>query len=244
MASTEIKTLTVGGNSYALNDTTARAGLTAKQDKLTAGSNITISGSTISATDTTYSEATASAAGLMSSSDKTKLNGIATGANNYTLPAATASTLGGIKVGSGLSVTSDGTLSASGGSSGGGVTRDEAVAFSYLTATASNNASTSILFEDGRGYAVLAVNNGTASFYLHITAKVNTDHYILINNGKNSSDATVILYAPVISGATATTVLVPADGITVPAGQYMEISVAAVNGDTAIITASAALKTN
>ena len=32
----------------------------------------------------------------------------------YTLPAATASTLGGVKVGSGLSVTSDGTLSADG----------------------------------------------------------------------------------------------------------------------------------
>lgn len=34
----------------------------------------------------------------------------------YTLPVATASTLGGVKVGSGLSVASDGTLSASGGS--------------------------------------------------------------------------------------------------------------------------------
>lgn len=282
MASSEIKTLTVGGNSYALNDTAARAALAAKQDTLTAGNNITIADNVISATDTTYSEATASEAGLMSASDKTKLNSVDTNANyyvhptasgykhipaggssgqilawsaagtakwaapsgaSYSLPAATASTLGGIKVGSGLSVTSDGTLSATGGSSG-GVTRDEAVAFSYLTATASNNASTSITFEDGRGYAVLTVNSGTASFYLQITAKVNTDHYILINNGKNSSDATVILYAPVISGATATTVLVPADGITVPAGQHMEISVAAVNGDTAIITASAALKTN
>lgn len=241
MASSEIKTLTVGGNSYALNDTTARASLATKQDKLTAGSNITISGSTISATNTTYALATTSASGLMSASDKTKLNGIAAGANAYTLPAATASTLGGIKVGSGLSVTSDGTLSATGSS---GVTRDEAVAFSYITATASNNASTSITFADGRGYAVLTVNDGTAYFYLQIAAKVNTDHYILINNGKNSSDATVILYAPSISGATATTVIVPADGITVPAGQYMEISVAAVNGDTAIITASSALKTN
>ena len=244
MASSEIKTLTVGGNSYALNDTTARASLATKQDKLTAGSNITISGSTISATNTTYALATTSASGLMSASDKTKLNGIAAGANAYTLPAATASTRGGIKVGSGLSVTSDGTLSATGSSGSGGVTRDEAVAFSYITATASNNASTYIIFEDGRGYAVLTVNSGTTTFYLQIAAKVNTDHYILINNGKNSYDATVILYAPSISGATATTVIVPADGITVPAGQYMEISVAAVNGDTAIITASSALKTN
>ena len=65
-------------------------------------------------TNTTYSEATTSAAGLMSASDKTKLNGIATGANAYSLPTASSSTLGGIKVGSGLSISS-GVLSASGG---------------------------------------------------------------------------------------------------------------------------------
>ena len=66
-------------------------------------------------TNTTYSAATTSAAGLMSASDKTKLDGIATGANKYSLPTASASTLGGIKVGSGLSI-SDGVLSSSGGS--------------------------------------------------------------------------------------------------------------------------------
>lgn len=40
------------------------------------------------------------------------------GGGSYTLPPATASTLGGVKVGSGLSVTSDGTLSTSGGGGG------------------------------------------------------------------------------------------------------------------------------
>ena len=60
--------------------------------------------------NTTYSAATTSAAGLMSAADKTKLNGIATGANAYTLPAATSSTLGGVKIGSNISVSS-GTIS-------------------------------------------------------------------------------------------------------------------------------------
>ncbi|MHC1750786.1 MAG: hypothetical protein AB9856_21135 [Cellulosilyticaceae bacterium] len=46
--------------------------------------------------------------------EKTKLNGIATGANNYSLPIASATVVGGIKVGSGLAVTS-GVLSAIGG---------------------------------------------------------------------------------------------------------------------------------
>ena len=54
--------------------------------------------------------ATTSAAGLMSAADKTKLDGIATGANAYTLPNATSSTLGGVKVGSNISVSS-GTIS-------------------------------------------------------------------------------------------------------------------------------------
>ena len=46
--------------------------------------------------------------------EKNKLAGIANNANNYSLPTASASTLGGIKVGSGLSI-SNGILSASGG---------------------------------------------------------------------------------------------------------------------------------
>lgn len=50
--------------------------------------------------------------GHMSKEDKVKLNGIANNANNYILPKATASTVGGIKVGSNLSITADGTLSA------------------------------------------------------------------------------------------------------------------------------------
>lgn len=54
--------------------------------------------------------ATSSVSGLMSAGDKTKLDGIAANANNYTLPVASATALGGIKLGSGLSATSDGTV--------------------------------------------------------------------------------------------------------------------------------------
>lgn len=65
-------------------NTSAISGLsTSKQDKLTAGSNIQINGTTISATDTIY-----------------------------TLPAATTSTLGGVKVGTNLSIDANGVLSA------------------------------------------------------------------------------------------------------------------------------------
>lgn len=50
-------------------------------------------------------------AGLMTAPMYNKLQGIAEGANNYTLPVATTSVLGGVKVGSDLSVTADGVLS-------------------------------------------------------------------------------------------------------------------------------------
>ena len=57
-------------------------------------------------TNTTYSAATTSAAGLMSAADKTKLNGIAAGANAYSLPTATSTVLGGVKVGSNITLSS------------------------------------------------------------------------------------------------------------------------------------------
>lgn len=80
------------------------------------GSTITLKGSdgstqSVSDSNTTYNAATQSANGLMSSTDKTKLDGIATGANNYSLPTASSSTLGGVKVGTNLSI-SNGVLSA------------------------------------------------------------------------------------------------------------------------------------
>lgn len=49
------------------------------------------------------------------SAEKEKLAGIAEGANKYILPTASAETLGGVKVGMGLSVSPEGVLSATGG---------------------------------------------------------------------------------------------------------------------------------
>jgi hypothetical protein len=63
-------------------------------------------------TNTTYNNATTSDAGLMSTSDKSKLDGIAASANNYSLPTAASDTLGGIKVGTNLSIDGNGVLSA------------------------------------------------------------------------------------------------------------------------------------
>jgi len=78
------------------------------------GTNLSISSGVLSATDTntTYSVGDG---GLtqnnFTNTLKTKLDGIATSANNYTLPTAASDTLGGIKVGTNLSISS-GVLSA------------------------------------------------------------------------------------------------------------------------------------
>ena len=71
---------------------------------------ITVSGMQ---SDVNITKATRQLAGVMSAVDKNKLDGIADGANNYTLPIASATALGGIKLGSGLSITNDGTVSVS-----------------------------------------------------------------------------------------------------------------------------------
>lgn len=55
----------------------------------------------------TYTEATTLTAGLMAATDKAKLDNIALNANNFSLPVAGASTLGGVKVGAGLSMVGD-----------------------------------------------------------------------------------------------------------------------------------------
>lgn len=94
------------------------------QAALTAGSNITIENETISATDTTYSDfvgatsETAGTAGLVPApasgdTDKyLKSDGSWATVSQYSLPAATANTLGGVKIGSNLSMDGNDVLSA------------------------------------------------------------------------------------------------------------------------------------
>lgn len=103
---TKLDEIATGANNYSLPTASSST-----LGGVKVGTNLSISNGVLSATNTTYSAATTSAAGLMSATDKSKLDGIASGANAYSLPTATSSTLGGIKVGTNLSI-SDGVLSA------------------------------------------------------------------------------------------------------------------------------------
>ena len=117
---TKLNGIAAGANAYSLPAATSSV-----LGGVKVGSNITVSSGTISltkanvttalgytppTTNTTYSAATTSADGLMTAAMVTKLNGIAAGANAYSLPAATSSVLGGVKVGSNITVSS-GTIS-------------------------------------------------------------------------------------------------------------------------------------
>ena len=104
------RTVTAGGNTLGASETLA----------FTAGTNVTITESagavTISSTDTNTQLTDAqvrskiSGTGLISYNSSTGV--ISTTANNYSLPTASASVLGGIKVGTNLSINGSGVLSA------------------------------------------------------------------------------------------------------------------------------------
>jgi hypothetical protein len=107
---------------------------------------------------TSYSNATTSADGLMSSADKTKLDGVATSANNYTLPTASSSTLGGIKIGSGLSIDGSGVVTASAGSAA------DATNYSVTSYTASAGSNT---FDASSTPALPAYQAGKLAVYVN-----------------------------------------------------------------------------
>lgn len=97
-----------------LFDLSGNKGLVSKAT--TADNALKVNGHTVNAnvpvnakfTDTTYGTVTDSASGLMTAAQKKKLDGL----SNYSLPVASATTLGGVKVGSGLTI-SNGVLSSS-----------------------------------------------------------------------------------------------------------------------------------
>ena len=111
--------------------------------------------------------ATTSFPGLMSSSDKSKLDGIASNANNYSLPTASSSTKGGIKVGSGLSISSE-VLSNSG-------VRNAAQGSSNGTIAMNINGTTTDIAVKGLASAAYSTTTSFApSSHTHSTATTTT----------------------------------------------------------------------
>ena len=95
-------------------------------------------------TDTTYGTVTDSESGLMTAAQKQKLDEL----SNYSLPVASATTLGGVKVGDGLTIT-DGVLSS--GVTGGNATHGEKLFTANDTFVVPEGVSTLVVTAVGGG---------------------------------------------------------------------------------------------
>lgn len=130
--------------------------------------------------DVTINNATTTVGGVMSAADKQKLDGL----SNYTLPIASATALGGIKLGSGLSATNDGTVSVSADVVAGSVewnsikNKPNVAILSTGEADGGNPNNGRILFQDENdadGQAVIGYDHDATSYIMVVSQEdVNT----------------------------------------------------------------------
>ena len=216
------KTNVLGGVMVGDNLTIDSTGkLNAVSTAFTAGDNITISGSKISAKDTTYGVATTNANGLMSPSMVAKLNGIAAGANNYTLPNATASTLGGVKIGSGLSIT-NGTLAASISQA-----TDKALGTVKLYTTADGTATDGTVTQRAISAAIAAAKNstgGTATKASYANSASIASSAIRLSTSRNITLSGYVQGAVKFDGTSDVTIKTTGKGVTLNASDYQYVS--------------------
>lgn len=115
----------------------------------------------ISTNPVTIPVATASFGGLMSAADKATLDGLSSG-GSYTLPNASASVLGGIKVGTNLSIDANGVLSAAGGGSG-TVTNVSVVTNDGVSGTVATSTTTPAITLELGNITPTSISTGTIS---------------------------------------------------------------------------------
>ncbi len=141
--------------------------------------------------DLTIGHATTTLAGAMSADDKAKLDSL----SNYKLPIASATALGGIKLGSGLSATSDGTVNVSA----------DVVAGSVEWNSIKNKPNVAIL---GTGYADgTNVNSGRILFQ----SEDNTDGHVLI--GYEDIESKYFMAVKQGEGSDSNNTYISADGV-------------------------------
>ncbi len=258
MASSEIKTLILGGNTYALNDTVARVLIAAletvvngkasaseldaletvvagKQATLVSGTNIkTVNGNSLLGSgnitiNSGGSSVTVDTA-LSTSSTNPVQNKVVTNAIYRKQDALESGT--NIKTINGESLLGSGNIEISSSSGGEGLTDHD---FTILDAGTASSSRVVISFAaNSRGYAVL---NTAIDISLDITNLNAADNYVLVYNS-SSSDIDVAIGG--INSLASSSIHTPTDGITVPAGKYVEIGIYA-NSNIAVITASSSL---
>ena len=205
---------------YAKKSEAAKS-LSILQDEESNVLNLTTVDGTLAST-TALMRATSSVAGLMTANDKAKLDGIATGANNYTLPVASATALGGIKLGSGLSATTDGTVSVSADVVAGSVEWNSiknkpnvAILGTGIT-DATNANSGSILFQtegNANGHAIIGCDNDSCLMAVY---KENGND---LNNTSISADGVIVSRENKQDDHDANNIKISSNGITLTTGE-------------------------
>lgn len=112
--------------------------------------------------------------------EKDKLGGIETGANNYTLPTATTSVIGGIKVGTNLSVSSGTVSVANASTSANGVVQLSTSVSSTSTTTAATSSAVKTVSDNIGTLPSLVTTNKTS-----VVNAVN-ELFTSVSNGKNA----------------------------------------------------------
>lgn len=148
--------------------------------------------------------ATTSASGLMSASDKAKLDNIEAKANAYSLPIATSSVLGGVKIGSNISI-SNGTISVPAAT--GSIAGVTVVYPAASCTTFSSDSGTVTPLAVQKGAKIFAITRPSSSTANAITRYSNTtgdvkDSKILIEDVTNTKD----------TSKTANVLSIPAEG--------------------------------
>lgn len=182
--------------------------------------------------------------------EKTKLSGIAEGANKYTLPTASASTLGGVKVGTNLSISSgvlsatDTTYTSQAAASGGTAvslcttgekyTWNAKLDASYGKCT---TASAITSLTNSAATTVLATISAAATLGLASSYVAGKDLYIIIRNS-GSSAIKVTLPATLGSRTAYYNGVTGATSMTIPAGQLGELTVVTPGSSYAIVRTS------
>lgn len=144
--------------------------------------------------------ATERLAGVMSAVDKNKLDGIAQGANKYTLPIASTTALGGIKLGSGLSAASDGTVSVSADVVAGSVQWDSiknkpnVAILGDGDADGTNANSGRILFQTEGSNDYIMIGYDSDSYSMDVTRQLNntSNSTYISSDGVNVSSSSTI----------------------------------------------------
>lgn len=204
MASTEIKTLTLDGNAYGLNDTVAREQITQISESIDNKVD-KISGKGLSTNDYTTAE-------------KNKLAGL----SNYTLPTASATIKGGVKVGSGINISADGTISVSESGGSGSSVPDSTITDVAPEYAASASYQFNVL--NNREYRRLHLTDSihAVSITFTTTDEINSrnEHYILVTNSAKSTTVGSIA----VNRGSFSELIGMSEAVEIPVGKSVEFS--------------------